>query len=101
MTLRELKQAICNAGLRGESEGFLEKSEFVGLLTSYLNDVRGQDECSVCLLPLNFAMKSILRHFANIACVKVVSLALYHATTYPARVLCAVHRCQKQPWPLE
>jgi hypothetical protein len=60
MTLRGLKQAICNAGLRGESEGFLEKSEFVGLLTSYLNDVRGQDECPVCLLPLNFAMKSIL-----------------------------------------
>jgi len=36
MSLKELKLAICNAGLRGESEGFLEKSEFVGLLTSYL-----------------------------------------------------------------
>ena len=36
MSMKELKLAICNAGLRNESVGFLEKSEFVGLLTSYL-----------------------------------------------------------------
>ena len=60
MSMKELKLAIGNAGLRGESGGFVEKSEFISLLNSYLDDVRGQDECPVCFMPLNFGMKSIL-----------------------------------------
>ena len=62
MSMRELQLAISNAGLRGESEGFVEKSEYIALLTSHLNNnvFRDQDECPVCFLPLNFGMKSIL-----------------------------------------
>ncbi len=62
MSMKELKLAIGNAGLRGDTEGFVEKSEFIALLDSYVDDVRGQDqdECPVCFMPLNFGMKSIL-----------------------------------------
>ena len=60
MSMKELKLAIGNAGLRGDTEGFVEKCEFIALLDSYVDDVRGQDECPVCFMPLNFGMKSIL-----------------------------------------
>ena len=60
MSMKELKLAIGNAGLRNECVGFLEKQEFVGLLNSYLNDVHGQDECPVCFTAMNFGMVSIL-----------------------------------------
>ena len=60
MSMKELKLAISNAGLRGETEGFVEKQEFIALLNSYFDDVRGQDECPVCFTAMNFGMKSIL-----------------------------------------
>ncbi len=60
MSMTELKLAISNAGLCGESEGFVERSEFITLLNSHRDVFCGQDECPVCFLPMNFGMKSIL-----------------------------------------
>jgi len=59
MSIKELRLAISNAGLRTDTDGFVEKSEFVSLLESYLTDINGQDECPVCLEVLNLGVKTI------------------------------------------
>jgi hypothetical protein len=59
MSMKELKLAISNAGLRADTDGFVEKSEFIALLESYLTDINGQDECPVCLEVLNLSVKTI------------------------------------------
>jgi hypothetical protein len=59
MSMKELKLAISNAGLRTDTDGFVEKSEFIALLESYLTDINGQDECPVCLEVLNLSVKTI------------------------------------------
>ena len=60
MSMKELKLAISNSGLRGQCDGFVERHEFVALLDSYLAKVQGQEDCPVCLMPANFSIKTIL-----------------------------------------
>lgn len=59
MSMKELKLGISNAGMRGESDGFVEKYEFVALIESYLTDVKGQEGCPVCLESMNLGVRTI------------------------------------------
>ncbi len=55
-------------GLRTESDGFIEKWEFVALVNSYLNEVGNQDECLVCLESMNLDVRAIRLPCKHLMC---------------------------------